>query len=137
MLRETNHVPLSMWATPSPNTPINLSHSIIMIHGLQSRWSVDICQHDWLTEELPKSHLEARFFVWRDEAHEAQIFEDESISLETIRSIARKLLSECGRLQPQVSLQQPKNSSGNAHLANARPLIFICCGFGGLVVKEV
>lgn len=95
------------------------------------------CDHNWLAEELPKSHPGARLLIFRDQARVAQNFQHENISLGQIRSTARELLSECERLQPDVIYQQSKDSSRNAHFANSRPLIFLCRGLGGLVVKEV
>ena len=128
-----------MWATPSPNSTANLRHSIILVDWLESCWNCwcQNCDHNWLVEELPKSHPGARFLLFRDQARVAQPFEHESISSRTIRSTARELLSECERLQPDVMIQQSKDSSRNAHFASSRPLIFICRGLGGLVVKEV
>ena len=128
-----------MWARPSPKSTANLRHSIVLVNWRESCWNCcyQNCEHNWLAEEFPISHPGARFLVFRDRAQGAQTFEHESISLETIRSTARELLSECERLQPDVIFQQPKDSSGNAHFTNFRPLIFICRGLGGLVVKEV
>ena len=126
-----------MWVTPSPNSTANLRHSIILVNWLESCWNCWYCDHKWLAEELPRLHPGARFLIFRDKARVAQTFEPESIAPGTIRSTARELLSECERLQPDVIFQQSKDSSRNAHFASSRPLIFICRGLGGLVVKEV
>ena len=145
------------------NSTANLLHSIILVNWFGSCWNhwcqncdhnqyancnhnqcancnhnqCQDCDHNWLAEELPNSYPGARFLIFRDQARIAQNFQHENISLGQIRSTARELLSECERLQPDVIFQQSKDSSRNAHLANSRPLIFICRGLGGLVVKEV
>ena len=128
-----------MWAAPSPNPRANLRHSIILVNWLESCWNCwcQNCDHNWLTEELPKLHPGARFLVFRDQARVDQNFEHESISPGRITSTAKELLSECERLQSDVMSQQSKDWSRNAHIASSRPLIFICRGLGGLLVKEV
>ena len=137
------------------NSTANLLHSIILVNWFGSCWNhwsqncdhnqcancnhnqCQICDHNWLAEELPKSHPGARFLIFRDQARVAQNSEHEKISLGQIKSTARELLSECELLRPDLISEQSKDSSRNAHFASSRPLIFICRGLGGLLVKEV
>lgn len=93
------------------------------------------CDPTWLKETLPRSHPQARFLVFDYQGHVAQGSKDENTCPATISNAARKLLSECERLKPNVFSHLSKDWPGRA--ANSRPLIFVCRGLGGLVVKEV
>lgn len=113
-------------------------NSIILVYGVHnqttSRWD-SISSLQWCGERLPAQHANANIKAYRYDDRDMQ-----ASPIDTVDKAAKGLLSELDGSKRVNRTSSSNNLSETEDLSSldpTLPVIFICRGFAGLVVKRV